>query len=301
MTLPHVPVLSQKNVEKIEGLIADNNIDAIVEYGSGNSTIYFLNKYKDKHIKFISVENTKPWFYKNIKTICSRFTCRDISITRQYWQSRDYAEFYAAYHEPYTPIKEGKSRVERWKKAMALGPFFRFEPNSGSRFQGKLNILRPVFLAANNVLRKLPKYANEDTSWTATIQNCKFFYELVAPSMKDQFGESPNRETFVHAGLKSLTPADKNVLVMIDAGPRHYIVDEVMGHLKGKTVHLCLFDAHRPEYTEILDKYAGKFYGGNSALMDGTTFYDTVYKDAAERRFILDHELWYYCSAAGKH
>ena len=67
MTLPHVPVLSQKNVEKIEGLIADNNIDAIVEYGSGNSTIYFLNKYKDKHIKFISVENTKPWFYKNIK------------------------------------------------------------------------------------------------------------------------------------------------------------------------------------------------------------------------------------------
>ena len=61
------------------------------------------------------------------------------------------------------------------------------------------------------------------------------------------------------------------------------------------------FDAHRPEYTEILDKYAGQFYGGNSALMDGTTFYDTVYKDAAERRFILDHETVSHCSAAGKH
>ena len=55
--------------------------------------------------------------------------------------------------------------------------------------------------------------------------------------MKDQFGESPNRDAFVRAGIEHLTDDDKNVLVMIDAGP-HFIVDELIRLLSARH---CMF------------------------------------------------------------
>jgi len=300
MSFIEVPVLPQKNVEKIESIISGNHIDTIIEYGSGNSTIYFIEKYKSQNIKFISVENSKNWFYKHIKTIKSRFQCDKNSINRSFWSARDYELFYSAKQHPYTPIQEGKSRVEKWQRVMDLGPFFRFEPDSGSRLQGKLKILRPVFKVINKLLRKLPRYCNENTQWKSKIQNCHFFYELVSPSMKDQFGESPNRDAYVRAGLKSIDSSDTNILIMIDAGPRHYIVDEVIRLLNQKNVHICLFDAHRPEYNEILNKYSGTFYSGCINLMDGTEFYKSIYPNDTKRSFILDHELWYYFSPSFK-
>ena len=88
-----VPVLSEKNVNKVNEIIDKNEIDAIVEYGSGASTIYFLNRYKEKTIKFISVENTKSWFYKNINTITAKFLCRNILLKQNYWTNSDYQNF----------------------------------------------------------------------------------------------------------------------------------------------------------------------------------------------------------------
>ena len=114
--------------------------------------------------------------------------------------------------------------------------------------------------------------------------------------MKDQFGESPNRDSFIRAGLKRIKDNDKNILIMIDAGPRHYIVDELIKLLRFKELHICLFDAYRPEYDEVLDKYDGKFYKGNTFLLDGTDFYKRNYPDEITRDFILNRELWYYCS-----
>jgi len=48
MSFIEVPVLSQKNVEKIESIISGNHIDTIIEYGSGNSTIYFIENINHK-------------------------------------------------------------------------------------------------------------------------------------------------------------------------------------------------------------------------------------------------------------
>ena len=290
-----VPVLSDKNVTKIHEIICKNEIDAIVEYGSGASTIYFLDHFKEKNVKFISVENTKFWFYKNIKTVTTKFLCRKILLKQNYWTNSDYQEFWSDQIQPYTRIQEGKPRVERWKRVMELGPFFRFEPDSGSKLQGKLQIFRPIFKILNKFLRTLPRFANEKSTWKTNIENCTFFYELVSPEMKDQFGESPNRDAFVSAGIEHLSDDDKNVLVMIDAGPRHFIVDELIRLLSSKTLHICLFDAYRPEYDEILKKYDGQFYMGNNVLADGTEFYNEVFPNEIKRNSILAKELWYYC------
>lgn len=294
MSGPSIPVLSQANVRFIEKLINDHPIDAMIEYGSGNSTLYFLDKYQSEGIRFISVENTKYWFYRNIQSIKSKFQCRSISIRRKYWNAQNYKDFFNREQEPYTPIIDGASRVDRWKRAMELGPFFRFEPDSASRFEGKLKRFRPLFVLINRMLRKLPAFRHERTVWNSTIQNLKFHYQLVGPSMKDQFGESPNRDDFVGAGVENLTDRDTTILVMIDAGPRHFIVDEILRLLPEKSVHVCLFDAHRPEYEAILNKYSGQFYKGNTTLLDGTDFYASAYPDAAERDAVLSKELWYY-------
>jgi hypothetical protein len=175
---------------------------------------------------------------------------------------------------------------------MDMGPFFRFEIDSGSRLQGKLGIFKPIFKLLNRLIRMHPKFANENSFWKTEIGNCKFFYELVSPGMKDQFGESPNRDEYIQAGVKHLTDSEQNILIMIDAGPRHYILDEVLKLLEGKNLHICLFDAHRPEYTEILDKYQGTFYQGSAKLVDGSNFYEATYPDESIRNTILKSELW---------
>jgi hypothetical protein len=293
-----VPVLSKRNVKNIEKIFAENNIDAIVEFGSGNSTIYFLDKYQDQNIKFISVENHKGWFYSNIQTINSMFSCANIELTRSYWTSNDYKNFLSTHQEPYTQIQDGNSRVEKWKRIMDMGPFFRFEIDSGSRLQGKLGIFKPIFKPIfrllNRLIRMHPKFANEKSFWKTEIENCQFFYELVEPAMKDQFGESPNRDAFIQAGVKHLTDSEKNILIMIDAGPRHYIVDEVLKLLEGKNLHICLFDAQRPEYTEILDKYKGTFHHGTTEKVDGSDLYEATIPDESIRNTHLKRELWVF-------
>ena len=46
--------------------------------------------------------------------------------------------------------------------------------------------------------------------------------------MKDQFGESPNREEYLNAPLESVDQNDRDIMVMIDGGPRHFMVDRII-------------------------------------------------------------------------
>ena len=293
-----VPILSSDNVKRIEEIISKYKIDAILEFGSGNSTLYFLKKYKSQKIKFISVENSKSWFYKNIKLIKSSFQIKNVILNRKFWSFRNYKNFFDLNHSPYTPIQHGVSRVERWKRQMDLGPFFRFEPDSTSKMAGKFRTLKPFFKFINFFLRNIPKFNNETTEWRCKIQNCEFIYHLVSPGMKDQFGESPNRDIYLNLPLKSLDLNDKNIMVMIDGGPRHYIVDKIINILSNKNLHICLFDGHRPEYLEILKKFDGKFYKGSDNLLNGYKYHKTAYPDKIERDFVKSHELWYFFSSS---
>ena len=43
-----IPILSKKNVKLIEKIIDEKNIDTIIEYGSGSSTLYFIKNLKKK-------------------------------------------------------------------------------------------------------------------------------------------------------------------------------------------------------------------------------------------------------------
>ena len=291
-----VPILSNRNLEKIEEIILKNNIETIIEFGSGDSTLYFLDKYKSQKVKFISVENSKFYFYNNIKFIESNFQCKDVVLKRKFWKFRSYKNFFDSKFSPYTPIQIGVSRTERWKRQMELGPFFRFEHDSTSRMAGKFKYLRSIFKLINYFLRIFPKYKNEKSRWECEIQNCKFIYHLISPGMKDQFGESPNREEYLNAPMVSVDQDDKDIMVMIDGGPRHFIVDRIIDILSYKNVHICLFDAHRPEYSEILNKYNGKFYKASDKLKNGYKYYEKYFPDIKTRDFIKNHELWYYFS-----
>ena len=54
-TVKYFPFISEKNVHFIDEIIESKDIDAIVEFGSGNSTKYYLSKIH-KTIDFISID-----------------------------------------------------------------------------------------------------------------------------------------------------------------------------------------------------------------------------------------------------
>tara|TARA_Y100000590_G_C15659134_1_gene991858 strand:- start:241 stop:1167 length:927 start_codon:yes stop_codon:yes gene_type:complete len=293
-----VPILSKKNVNFIEKIINEKNIDTIIEYGSGFSTLYFIKNLKNKKIKFISVENTKIWFYDNIKNITKKFNPKNCTLHKYFWNKKDYKKFYETKNEPFTKIVQGKSRIKKIKQLVKLGPFYRFEKDGNSRYSGKLSILlpliRPMFFFINSLLQKFNKFNNEKSEWKCQIDELEFTYKLISPSVKDQFAESPNRDDYVYSGLEILEndSKNKNVLVMIDGGPRHYIVDQIINKKYNHNIHICLFDAYRPEYEYIFNKYKGTFFKGEEELVDGTNYY-SIFSDEKKIPH-LARELWYF-------
>lgn len=58
-----VPVLSDLNVERIVEALEGTTPSLLVEYGSGASTVFFINKLKArKKLKMVSVENSEASF-----------------------------------------------------------------------------------------------------------------------------------------------------------------------------------------------------------------------------------------------
>jgi hypothetical protein len=293
-----VPILSKKNVEFINSIIDEKKIDFIIEYGSGYSTMYFIKNLKKKKIKFISVENTKTFFYKNIKTLSKEFNPKNCILEKSYWNKEDYEKIYKTSLQPFTKIIDGTSRLEKIKAIVQLGFFYRFSESQNSRLSKILSpinpILRPIYILLNSLLLKLKIFNNEKSKWQCQIDELDFIYKLVSPGVKDQFGECANRDDYVNSGIDFLENENenKNILVMIDGGPRHYILDKILNSKYKQNFHVCLFDAYRPEYKIILDKYKGTFYSGEDQLIDGTNFY-SIFQNEEHKKYRLDKELWY--------
>jgi len=273
------PTLSQRNTLFIDNILQNNPIDLVIEYGSGLSTFYYINQLRNRKCRFVSVENSKHWFFNNIRLL-KEYNVRDEKLERKFWAKRDYQTFLNGQREPYTPIVDGYSRYNLWVKKLQYGPFV--------RLQRKLRFLSPVFKVVTLLLRRFPYYAEERSSFTCKIGEMDFGYELITPQMKDQYGESPTREEYAQAGTKEIASGKyKNILVLIDGGARHHIVDQIYSAAGNAIIHLCLFDAWRPEYTPILSKRDGKFHKANTILLDGTKFYKT------NQLHRLRAELWY--------
>ena len=298
----NVPVLSKINTQFILNLIQDEAIDCIVEYGSGASTLFFLEHLRktDSNCCFISIETSKIWYKYNQKQIRKAFPNITESEKCSYWSQSDYKNFYSSPLSPWTKIVEGNSRYERWKRYMEVGPMWRFEKDSNSRLKNLLpqsfySFIRPAVVRLISTMRNNKILCHQRREWRASItKKLEFKYCLVEPAMKDQFGESPNRDEYLNSGLNNIPYNANSILVMIDAGPRHYITEKVLtSSFANRKLNLCLFDAHRPEYIEILEKFNGAFNEGNSCLYDGKEFYRDAIPDEAVRREHLAKELWH--------
>jgi len=115
------PTLSKKNTLIIDNLIRDNNINCIIEYGSGNSTLYYLNNIVNRPLTFISIENDKKWFYYLIDKMKSSTYSLDVKK----WSHKEHLKFFNQPPvSPYTPIKEGFSKFTIWLERFNYGPFF---------------------------------------------------------------------------------------------------------------------------------------------------------------------------------
>lgn len=70
-----VPYLSENIVAFVTNKLKDENYDFLIEYGSGNSTRYFLSKLLkfEKQCTYISVEYHPGWFKELVKLIKSDF------------------------------------------------------------------------------------------------------------------------------------------------------------------------------------------------------------------------------------
>ena len=289
-----VPVISKKNLKFIDETIDSGEFHTIVEFGSGASTKYFINKYQSSTIHLISVENTKKWFDVNIKDILAMAGASKPSIETKKWTIKDYDDFFRTKTTPFTPIIEGASRLENWQKQLKLGPLGKiyFHPKYGRwPFVKKIiDSIEPAILLGVKIGRALGFFSNSYTSLSTTIGRLKFTYKLVPPAIKDQYGESPNREVYVNAGISSIQQKDPGgVLFLIDGGARHFIVNKIV-ESELNHIGICLFDAHRPEYNAVLDDLDGEFMTGSHDLIDGTVFYD---REDPATEMTLEKELWF--------
>ncbi len=290
-----IPTLSRKNVMFVEKIIDEKNIEIIIEYGSGSSTLYFIKNYKNKKIKFRSVENNKIWFYQNIRSISKIFNPKNNVLNKVYWDKKDYKNFYKTTTQPFTKIIDGKSKINKIKNRLKLGPFYKCEGYSNSKLSFIYTLIRPLLIFVSGFIQNFNKFNNEKSEWKSEIDQLEFTYKLISPSGKDQFAENPNKDDYVEAGIKFLENETKNkkILIMIDGGPRHYIIDRIINKKYKHHFHICLFDAYRPEYESILNKYKGTFFSGDEKLIDGTNLYDT-FSGWDKDPQCLAKELWYF-------
>ena len=296
----YVPTLSKNNVEFIDNLIQQKKIDTIIEYGSGFSTIYYLNNLQYKNIKFISIETTKYFFCRNIRIIKNLFKIKKIDIKKLFWTQKDYNSFINNKFKPYTEIINGSSRHELWVDNLKYGKFKKIVNFLINKcLLKKDNIFLKVFELLNSLLKLLPQYREYYCTYSFCLNKIRFIYELIPPAMKDQFGESPNRDEFLEKGLKHIDENDKNILIIIDSGPKHYIAEKIINKLVGVNIYLCVATAYRPEYKEVFKKYKGEFSPGNTKLINNYPYYEIHYlenkKYSVEKmNSIISKELWYF-------
>ena len=275
------PVLSENNSKMILGEI-QSGYDWIVEYGTGASTVYFMQGLLDKNCSMVSVENNFDWFSICIQEIKNIGGFEETGYEVRPW-SMDALKAFIATPPHDTNIPEKFLRYKTWRDKVRLGPFFRFSPAAKSRFSGKLGIFWPPARGLFSALmalsyRVFPKLRPVNGEWRGKHDNFNLIIRNVSPSIKDQYGEAPNRQDYIDAGLKDIREelkAGKRVsaIFIIDGGPRHWIVNEILDLEEQEenfkpTIVLC--DACRAFYWPVLERReAANFVAGTNRTLKG--------------------------------
>lgn len=248
----------------------------------GSSTLYFLQAIKGRETKLISVENNFNWFELCIEQTKKQTTFKETSYEEKPWSMADFGAFING-QSMADDVPAKFQRIHRWKESLALGPFFRFSPEAKSRFSGKLGplwpISKPFFKVAAKIYYAFTKHARPYIAeWRGQKENIELILRNVGPSIKDQFGEAPNMMDYINAGLKDISTDLSNgkaisAIIMIDGGPRHKIVQEILKLEEqftkfNPTIILC--DACRGFYKTTLEKRpTGQFFAGSNKTLKG--------------------------------
>jgi hypothetical protein len=297
-----VPAISENITTYITEKLKDKNHDFVVEYGSGNSTRYFLAKLLElgKKCTFISVEYQPQWFLELVRIIRSdlkSFRISDENFELKQW---DYAKCKRFFYGENSSAFDVPNDLKRLPKAKRI-------------FGGPFNIT--MFLYR---LRKRSRPV--DGHYRVTIDDSINLQILLRSEwMKDQYGESPIKDEYITAALtpiKHIMPSKKTLTsaFLIDGGPRSDILDAIF-KLEDEnrnffpTIFLC--DANRSLYAKsIRRRPTGEFLKGSNRTLNGEPLYQNQYSGEKAKFFfgkeqvslgeLLDKEIWFYQAAIRK-
>ena len=295
------PILSAENVDFITNQLKSSKINYFIEYGIGSSTIYFSEILDNRNLTYIGVEVDLNWASQVSKQLQKKsFDLISLQVSR--YSLTKFIQFIVSLNER-SDINEKFSRRIGWKKKYLLGPFYRFEENSGSKLSGKLpfwKMLKYLMIFINlswmSIYRKkLPA----DALFNLERENLNICLKVIGPPLKDQHGESPTKVQYIDAGLRSiendLIKNDKDIHAsfLIDGGPRAEILKRILDLEESfpnffPTIYLC--EAYRNIYSkQIARRNTGKFIKGSNITINGRILIEEVNKNYCSDFY----EFWY--------
>ncbi len=296
----YFPFVSANICRFITEQLVQHDYDFVIEYGSGGSTIYYLQALLEaqKRCVFTSVEYNPDWFHKMVKTIQAMWPQDALASEkheRHPWPFDKCKRYIHGRNASRLEIPEGMGRLKKAQEKMGglwsfRLPLLRFFPNC-----------RPI-----------------DGFYSASIKNSIDMQLILRTELfKDQYGESPIREEYVQNPLKPLQSridAQKEVSAafLIDGGPRGDILKTILDlddqyTCFRPTVFMC--DANKVIYANQMKRRPkGVFVDGSNQTIDGSPLY-TRKLSGAKARFLHDaehvdpssqakKELWFYRSNA---
>lgn len=327
-----IPHMSENIVEWIcQSLQEGDEKKILIEYGSGGSTLFFIDYLLENKIDaaYVAVERSYRWYLSLQKEIEEKFREKVAGKKkdRVFWSMAKYLQFVTSTNRTVLDIPdeikmlpEFQSKARRMLGrylALRLDQCLRLSKNPKQVGAGKRMIDKIALKMARNH-GKAPFF--DATTYYQLCDAIDFHLEFRLELFKDQHGESPTKKEYILAGTQ---PIEKKLeegrrfkaIVLIDGGPRGDIVSEILNmeerwpQLK---IEIFLLDAQQNCYRQVISRRKkGIFVKGTNRLLNGKDVYqkpDTRKIDAATRKRIeynmgktdlevsdfSGRELWYY-------
>jgi hypothetical protein len=298
------PAISDNITLFIDQIIYDLNFSFFVEYGAGNSTIYFLkNIYKTKkRINFISMEYDSKWFLNTVETIKSEFS----TLINESYRLKIIPWSYEKCKKYFKDESLANFRIPNNLKRLSKGR---------KKFAGRLNYKMLTY-------RFYEKFRPFDGAFSAEIGGMlKLNLNLKRDFIKDQYGESPIKKEYIFAPfqyiLKDIEKGKKIIaMFIIDGGPRFDILELILD-MEEKNDNffpvIFLHDANRLFYKKQINRRPNGIYlRGTNRTLNNRVIYEKKKKSAADKtkftygkenvtiQELIEKEVWYYNSAEQK-